>query len=522
MTTSINKKIPLSILIAVFLLGIGIYYVNDVGESKLVTVKRSEIVELKNGDSYDLTSEIAEKEINGKTYKMLAYNGMIPGPMIKVAQGAEITINFKNNFDMETALHSHGVRMNNEFDGAPPVTQQPIKPGQTFTYKLKFPDAGMYWYHPHVREDYQQELGLYGNYLVVASDENYWSPVNREIPLFLDDVLIEKNRINLDKKGADRTLMGRYGNIMLVNGETDYSLSVKKGEVIRFYITNAANARPFNFFIENTRMKLVGGDSGTYEREEWKDSVIIGSSERIIVEVLFENAGSYALQTKSPAKTYSLGHVAVSEETIDVSYASNFAILRTNDGTIKSIDPFREYFDKAPDKHLILTIDMMEEMMSMPDMGHGGHTMPDNTAMGGSMTAPGPDGIEWEDDNTAMNAMSNTASIKWMMVDQDTNKVNMDIDWNFKVGDKVKIRIFNDPDSMHPMQHPVHFHGQRFLVLAENGAENRNFVWKDTVMVPSGHTVDILLDVSNPGKWMAHCHIAEHLEANMMFAFQVE
>jgi len=101
-----------------------------------------------NGDSYDLRAEYVEKEINGKKFTMLGYNGMIPGPTIKVAQGSEITINFKNGFDMETTLHSHGVRMDNEFDGAPPVTQAPIKPGETFTYKLKFPDVGMYWYHP--------------------------------------------------------------------------------------------------------------------------------------------------------------------------------------------------------------------------------------------------------------------------------------------------------------------------------------------------------------------------------------
>ncbi|MBS3119785.1 multicopper oxidase family protein [Candidatus Woesearchaeota archaeon] len=517
-----NKKILPIILVAIFLVGIGIYFLSQKSGNSIVAVKQSEIIELKDGDFYDLNAEFVTKEINGKKFTMLAYNGMIPGPIIKVAQGSEITINFKNNFDMETALHSHGVRMDNEFDGAPPVTQQPIKPGQTFTYKLKFPDAGVYWYHPHVREDYQQELGLYGNYLVVASSENYWPPVNREILLFLDDILIENNQINLNKDGADHTLMGRFGNVMLVNGETDYSLSAKKGEVIRFYITNAANVRPFNFFIEGARMKLVGGDGGAYEQEEWKDSVIIGPSERAIIEVLFENAGSYALQTKTPDKTYSLGQVIVSEEAIDVSYASDFATLRTNDNTVKSIDPFRQYFNKAPDKQLALTVDMMGQMMNMQGMGHGGHMMPDGTMMSGSMMNPSLDGIEWEDENTVMNAMSDTTMIKWKIVDQDTNKENMDIDWDFKAGDKVKIRIFNDPDSMHPMQHPIHFHGQRFLVLAQNGEENTNLVWKDTIMVPSGQTVDILLDVSNPGEWMAHCHIAEHLEADMMFAFQVE
>jgi suppressor of ftsI len=142
--------------------------------------------------------------------------------------------------------------------------------------------------------------------------------------------------------------------------------------------------------------------------------------------------------------------------------------------------------------------------------------------MGGSMMATSPDGIEWEDSNTAMNAMSNTNSVTWKVVDQDTGKENMNIDWSFERSKPVKIRIFNDPASMHPMQHPIHFHGQRFLVLSRNGVKEENLVWKDTVLVPSGQTVDILLDPSNPGIWMAHCHIAEHLEAGMMFEYRVQ
>ena len=72
------------------------------------------------------------------------------------------------------------------------------------------------------------------------------------------------------------------------------------------------------------------------------------------------------------------------------------------------------------------------------------------------------------------------------------------------------------------MQHPIHIHGQRFLVLAVNGEPNTNLVWKDTVLVPAGVTVDLLLDLSNPGRWMLHCHIAEHLTAHMMSTFTVQ
>ena len=96
------------------------------------------------------------------------------------------------------------------------------------------------------------------------------------------------------------------------------------------------------------------------------------------------------------------------------------------------------------------------------------------------------------------------------------------IDWRFTVGDRVKIRLVNEMDSDHPMHHPFHLHGAgRFLVLARDGEPEANLVWKDTVLVRTGQVVDILFDVSNPGLWMAHCHIAEHMQSGMMFSFNV-
>ena len=458
---------------------------------------------------------------------MLAYNGSIPGPLIKIPQGAQVTINFTNDTDMPTLLHSHGVRMDNRFDGSQ-TSQKEIPPGGSFAYTLKFPDAGMYWYHPHVREDFEQELGLYGNFLVAPAEPGYWNTVSREVPLFLDDILIDEGQIRLSKTEADHTLMGRFGNVMLANGlsaqagEPEYRLDAKRGEIIRFYITNAANTRTFNFTISGPsagwQMKLVGGDGGATEREEWRDAVTIGPSERSVVEVLFEKEGSYALQNRTPDRTYALGTISVSGEEAAPSYAGAFATLRANTAAVKSIDPYRRYFDRPVDKRLSLTIDMMGEMMG----SSGGHVMPDGTMMGGMGMGEVPEGgIEWDDDMQMMNEMSSKEMTQWKIVDEASGKANMDIDWQFKVGDVVKIRITNDARSAHPMQHPIHLHGQQFLVLDRNGVPQTNLVWKDTVLVPAGQYVDILLNVTNPGAWMAHCHIAEHLESGMMFTYNV-
>jgi len=133
-----------------------------------------------------------------------------------------------------------------------------------------------------------------------------------------------------------------------------------------------------------------------------------------------------------------------------------------------------------------------------------------------------PDGLEWEDLMPEINAASNAHNMLWQLVDVDTGKQNWEIDWSFRVGDLVKIRLLNDMDQDHPMHHPFHIHGAgRFLVVARDDVVESNLAWKDTVLVRSGETVDILLDVTNPGLWMAHCHIAEHHESGMMFSFNV-
>jgi FtsP/CotA-like multicopper oxidase with cupredoxin domain len=122
-----------------------------------------------------------------------------------------------------------------------------------------------------------------------------------------------------------------------------------------------------------------------------------------------------------------------------------------------------------------------------------------------------------------VNRMTTPANMRWILLDRDTGERNHGIDWRFRVGDQVKIRLVNEMESDHPMHHPFHVHGAgRFLILSRDGTTEPNLVWKDTVLVRRGETVDILLDVTNPGVWMAHCHIAEHHESGMMFNFHVD
>jgi FtsP/CotA-like multicopper oxidase with cupredoxin domain len=132
------------------------------------------------------------------------------------------------------------------------------------------------------------------------------------------------------------------------------------------------------------------------------------------------------------------------------------------------------------------------------------------------------EGIEWEDDMVEVNRLTTPASMRWKLIDRQTGDENTAIDRLFRVGDRVKIRLLNEMAGDHPMHHPIHVHGAgRFLILSRDGVVEPNLVWKDTVLVRAGETVDILLDVTNVGRWMAHCHIAEHHESGMMFSFDV-
>ena len=483
------------------------------------------------GHTFDLKASPVRKRIGEAEVRMLAYNGSIPGPTLRVKQGSSITVRFDNELELDTTVHWHGLRHDYLYDGVPNTgrhrgMQAPVEPGGSFTYRLRFPDPGVYWYHPHMREDYTQEMGLAGNIVVEPDDPLYWPAANRELALIVDDILIEEGAIApFGIEGSTHTAMGRFGNVMLVNGQTDLRLSAKRGEVVRLYLTDTANTRVFRLCIPGARMKLVGSDLGRVEHERFMEHVILAPSERWIVDVHFPEAGEFALEHVSEGHTYRMATFDVSETAAEPDYSEEFARLRHNPDFADERASLDEDLDREPDRVLLLQGDMPGMHMATGDEPPMGDDAGAHEHDEGHATAPhsheGPPLIEWEDTMPEHNAMSTPETMVWRIHDQAADLDNHEIHWVFKRGDRVKIRIVNDPGSDHPMHHPVHFHGQRFYELDWDGHHTENVMWKDTVLVPTGKTVDILLDCSNPGSWMVHCHIAEHLEAGMMFTFEV-
>ena len=254
------------------------------------------------------------KNIDGAELRMLAYNGSVPGPVLHVDQGSQITVQVRNDGDVEATVHWHGLRLENQYDGVPDETQAPIPVGGTYTCKVQFPDAGFYWYHPHIREDFGLEMGLYGTIVVEPADRGYWPAADRQLTLTLDDLLVEDGHIApFRRSGPNYVAMGRYGNVMLINGETEFAGEAAVGEVVRLYVVNTANTRIFNFAVRGARAKLVGGDSGRYERETFTGEVLLAPSERAVLDVLFDTPGQVRLEHRTPDHTYQLGGFTVAD-----------------------------------------------------------------------------------------------------------------------------------------------------------------------------------------------------------------
>ena len=566
----------------------------------------TQVVQLERDDHFPLTVEPVVKRIAGSAVRMLAYNRSVPGPTIRVEEGVQVVIDITNRGDLEATVHWHGLRLDNRYDGTD-LTQHPIAVGDSYQAVLTFPDPGVYWYHPHIRADYGMEMGLYGGVVVDPADADYWPPRHRDVLLTLDDILIENGAVAaFDRHEPSYAAMGRFGNVMLINGSDQLALEAAPGEVVRFYLVNTANTRVFKVAMPGASLKLVGGDSGRVEREEFVDDVVLGPSERAVVDVLFAEAGQVTLEHRTPERTYPLVTITVAGDAAPPLEAE-FQRLRTNEDMVAQRARIEPYLAAPPDKTLVFTAVMdfapaegsevvvyacpMHPEVVSDTAGHcrkcgmkllpvpaadltyacpmhpevisatpghcpkcamkllpaqlisqltidahaGMHTDAapansdqhgddhgDDHGHGHGAGAGSGDGIEWEDDMVEVNRITTRANMQWKLIDAANNAVNNDIDWTFRVGDQVKIRLVNEMGGDHPMHHPFHIHAAgRFLILNRDGVTEPNLVWKDTVLLRTGETVDILLDVTSPGHWMAHCHIAEHHENGMMFHFHV-
>jgi FtsP/CotA-like multicopper oxidase with cupredoxin domain len=207
-------------------------------------------------------------------------------------------------------------------------------------------------------------------------------------------------------------------------------------------------------------------------------------------------------------ESHTLGRIQVQRETATPDHAAAFERLRTNAEVAEEIARYRPQFARPVDHELAITLQPGELPFPMRPML--------------SLESVYRNPVEWSGTMPEMDWIVTGKNVRWLLRDSRTGAENMDIAWRFRVGDIVKLRLINDRAALHSMHHPIHIHGQRFLVLSVNGVANEHLVWKDTVLLPTGFVADVLLEVTNPGKWMLHCHIAEHIETGMRMVFDVD
>lgn len=421
----------------------------------------------------NIEAKLAKVELEpGKVVEAWTYNGSIPGPTIRANVGDRLIIHFTNNLPEATTIHSHGIRLPIAMDGVPGYSQSEVEKGGTFTYDYVVPDAGLFWYHPHVNAAAQVGNGLYGPLLVKDPAENVGA--TDELLIVLSDIGLDEHDHLDDPNSGGTTGMafGREGNIVLVNGRKASTITARAGVPQRWRILNPSKSRYFALDLDGQDFKLIGTDGGLQEYPTTVSSLVIGAAERVDVIVTPQGKPGGELPFRSYVFNRGFGSVEFrpAEEAL-------FIIKFTDEAPYTAPAP-------PPIKRDIKPLSVVDATKVQMDLT-----------------------IEQLQDGSFQYGINKVA-------------FNHSKPFLAKEGETQIWTLTNKT----PWTHPFHLHGFFFQVLDEKtGQPERPLAWKDTVSVPFEKTVKIVVkfDEGHPGKWMMHCHILDHAEGGLMGAVQV-
>ena len=409
--------------------------------------------------------------------QVMFYNQSIPGPVIRIPQGRESTIRFENALDEPSSVHWHGLRIDNAMDGVPGMTQEPVLPGQTFDYRLTPPDAGSYWYHTHQRSWAQLALGLAG--ILIVEEE---SPplVDRDLVFAIDDWrLDDQMQMDMRSLGAlhDWSHRGRLGNVITVNGETEKRYKVAAGERIRLRLANIANARTMNLLFNEPELSVVAIDgqpvkpfipeSGRIllapgQRAELIIDMTADPGARSLIEVVI---GEYAYEVAS----FEYDQISKREHSLDTPIA-----LADN--------PLQQ--TRLPDEFLQVPL-----LMEGGAMGR----MRGATYQGKEM------GIRELVEHRKIWAINGIVGMPEKPL------------FSVKRGTAISLDVKNE----NSWPHAMHIHGHHFI------HDRTPDFWRDTALFSRGERGTLKFIADNPGKWLIHCHMVEHMAGGMATWFEV-
>ena len=435
----------------------------------------------------ELSANEADVEIfEGRETSMWTYNGLFPGPLIEAKVGDRVIIHATNNLSEETTIHWHGLRIPAAMDGVAAM-QNPVEPGETFTYDFVVQDALLAWYHPHVRSDEQVERGLQAPFMIRDPEAPLFG---RETIAVLDDILLDGDG---DIASFDASHMadmsGRVGNTILVNGRRRPVLEVRSGERQLFRVVNSANARTMVLKLPGRQLTWIGTDGGLLDEPRVVDALALSPGERADFLFTIDDSPGATLDLEvAPALDGMMGGgmmstAMVGRGTMGGDSSTYKAVhIRVVDGEPEAFaalpNELRDIPQLATDGRS-RTVEFTGGMMGGGMMGGGGGPM-----------GFGFNGERWPD-VTALNA--NVGDVETWTLDNRTG-----------------------------MAHPFHLHGNRFQVIDGPG-DPWPRAWKDNVLVPANARVTIAVSLDGtPGRWMYHCHILEHAEGGMMGELDLE
>jgi FtsP/CotA-like multicopper oxidase with cupredoxin domain len=394
-----------------------------------------------------------------------SYEDRVPGPLLDAKVGDRVIVKFKNSLPESTTIHWHGIRLPAAMDGTLAM-QDPIPPGGTFRYEFTLKDAGLYWYHPHMRSDIQVHKGLYGAIRVRGVNE---PTVDDERVLILDDIELKADGTISEYLDDMSRMMGREGNTLLVNGVADASVRVRAGSTLRLRLVNAANGRFFNLRLPGHTWRVIGHDGGLLAEPYDAERVLIAPGERYDLMVIPNGALGTTIDLVD--EPYDRGHGSGNRPPQTVAH------VRVS--------------DEAP-----LTGRVMPESFS--------GVAPLSAQSATSIPITLDEAVK--DGETVFTVNGKTfPDVPAMMVENGG------------------LRLL-DVENASEMDHPFHLHGFFFQVLERNGTpialgSSGN---KDTIIVPAKGRLKLVTRFDEPGHWMYHCHILEHAELGMMGEIHVQ
>lgn len=430
------------------------------------------------------------------------YDGLSPGPTLRVKQGEELKVRLVNDIKQPTVVHWHGIRLPNAMDGVPHLTQMPIEPGASFDYRFVAPDAGTFWYHSHFLSSEQMARGLFGPLVV---EEREPVAVDRDLVLVVNDWRLMNDGAIQPSFGNmhDAMMAGRLGQYITINGQDMLDVPVRSNERVRLRIVNAANARIFAFRIAQHAVRVMAIDGQPCPPYLASDGVLrLGPGTRFD---LFLDAALKPGAT-APIEVDDLrgGWLEVGRIVYDAGPPLRAQPLP--EPAPLPDNPLPAKLDIANALTLDVPLDGggMAMMMGRGGMGGMGGGM-GGGMMGGGMGAAGFRGYGLAPQERIW-ALASIASS------------GHDGPPLFKVA-RGRTVILNLPNRT-AFPHAMHVHGHHFRQL-EGGKQIPRPYWLDTVIVDPERSERIAFVADNPGKWMIHCHMIEHMAAGMAAWFEV-